>query len=343
MRQLTFVEPSRLEWWDVPEPKLLGPKECLVRPLAVSTCDLDPFTIRGTTPFSATGPFAFGHEFVASVVEIGEGVSSIRVGDRVVVSFQICCGECSYCRRGLTGSCESVPPRSMYGFGPLGGEWGGALSDLVRVPFADFMLVPVPEGVDTASVPSVSDNVCDAWRTVAPHLAARPGSRVLFLGASPSSLYAIQIALALGAESVDYADRDETRLATARALGANAIEVGSWPDRLGSYPITANGVFDAAGLACALRSTEPGGVCTNAAPIFEAAVPIPLLDMYVTGVTFITGRVNARAHMPDVLELVASGRLEPERVTGAVASWDEAVDALLDTTTKLVLVDEKAP
>lgn len=340
MRQLTFIEAGRLEWWDVPEPQLQGPLEAIVQPIAVSTCDLDPFTIRGTTPFAATGPFAFGHEFVARVVEVGDAVSAVRPGDTAVVSFQICCGECERCLQGLTASCDTVPPRSMYGFGPLGGDWGGALSDQVRVPFADFMLVPLPDGVEPKAVPSVSDNVCDAYRTVAPHLDTRPGSTVLLLGGSPSCLYAIQIALARGASRVIYADRDAARVATARSLGAEGIEIESWPDRIGSYPVTANGVFDAAGLACALRSTEPGGVCTNAAPIFEPAVPIPLLDMYVTGITFITGRVNARAHMPEVLELVATGRLQPDRVTGAVAGWGEAVDALIDSTEKLVLVSD---
>src|SRR5712692_5255867 len=136
MRQLTYVGPDKLEWWDVPEPTLKEARDALVRPLTVSNCDLDPATIRGLTQFSATAPFPLGHEFTAEVVEVGDDVRSVRPGDRVVVSFQICCGACGRCRRGLTGFCEAVPRGSMYGFGPLAGEWGGALSDLVRVPYA---------------------------------------------------------------------------------------------------------------------------------------------------------------------------------------------------------------
>uniref|UniRef100_UPI0014839C56 alcohol dehydrogenase catalytic domain-containing protein n=1 Tax=Mycobacterium avium TaxID=1764 RepID=UPI0014839C56 len=87
---------------------------------------------------------------VAEVVDVGDEVSSVRVGDRVVVPFQISCGRCSACRRGHTGSCLSVPPASMYGFGISGGLWGGALADLMAVPFADAMLVALPDGVEPA-------------------------------------------------------------------------------------------------------------------------------------------------------------------------------------------------
>ena len=96
--------------------------------------------------------------------------SGARPGDRVVVPFQISCGECARCRRGQTGDCESVPRLSMYGFGAFGGNWGGASSDVVRVPYADAMLVPLPDGLEPATVASASDNIPDAWRTVAPPL-----------------------------------------------------------------------------------------------------------------------------------------------------------------------------
>ena len=74
-------------------------------------------------------------------------MTSVAAGDRVVVPFQISCGECERCLAGLTGDCRAVRPGSMYGFGAFGGEWGGLLSDLVRVPFADAMLVPLPAGI----------------------------------------------------------------------------------------------------------------------------------------------------------------------------------------------------
>ena len=177
MQQLTMTADRQVEWWDVPAPVLQGPGEALVRPLAVALCDLDQPILRGEAPIP--GPIAIGHEFVAEVTEVGDEVRAVAPGDRVVVPFQISCGACARCRRGQTGDCTSVAPRAMYGFGAFGGDWGGALSDLVRVPFADAMLVAAPVGIAPAVLASASDNIPDGWRTVAPHLAQRPGADVL--------------------------------------------------------------------------------------------------------------------------------------------------------------------
>src|SRR5262245_45097540 len=167
MQQLMFVEPERLERQDVPTPRLDSAAAALVRPLAVTTCDLDHLIVHGRVPLP--GPFPLGHEFVAEVTDVGDGVAAVRPGDRVVVPFQISCGECGRCRKGLTSSCETVPVRSAYGLGPIGGlDWGGALTDVVRVPFADAMLQPLPATVAPSAIASASDNLRDAWRTVAP-------------------------------------------------------------------------------------------------------------------------------------------------------------------------------
>ena len=136
MRQLTLVEPGRLEWLDVDEPVLRDGRDALVRPLAVATCDLDAPVIAGLTPYRP--PIAIGHECVAVVAEAGDGGPA--AGTLVSVPFQVSCGACERCRRGLTGNCESVPFLSMYGFGSFGGDWGGFLSDArpgpVRGPHA---------------------------------------------------------------------------------------------------------------------------------------------------------------------------------------------------------------
>lgn len=337
MQQLFFIEPGKAEWREAPEPRIESDGDALVRPLAVAACDLDRGLMRGDIPFE--GPFPLGHEVVAEVVEVGaEAAEGPSPGTRVVVPFQISCGECGFCRRGVTSACEAVPRNSMYGMGPVGGDWGGGLGDLLRVPFAEKMLVPLPDGLEPADVASAPDNIADGWRTVGPQLAKRPGAPVLVVGGGAPSiaLYACQVALALGAERVDYVDASAERLETARAIGANAIE-GPPPDRLGPYPITVDASADRAGLACALRSTEPGGACTSVGIYFEPETPVPLLEMYTKGIVFRTGRVDSLAALPAVLELIASGRLQPERVTSRVAPWDEAQEALADPPMKLVI------
>lgn len=301
----------------------------------MATCDLDAAIVHGRAPFE--GPFPFGHECVAEVVDVADGVADVVPGDRVCVPFQISCGECEACRLGRTGNCTAVPRLSMYGLGALGGDWGGFLSDRVRVPFADSMLVALPAGVTPAAAASVSDNITDGWRTVAPHLEQRPGAPVLVVGGMGSiGIYAAGIAVSLGACSVDYVDVDADRLDRARALGANAIE-GPYPDRLGPYPITVDSSADPAGLACAIRSTEPDGVCTSSAIYYAPETPIPLLEAYTKGITFHTGRVHARPGIPQVLSLIESGALRAEAVTAQTVAWDDAAEALADHAAKLVI------
>jgi threonine dehydrogenase-like Zn-dependent dehydrogenase len=334
VRQLEFIEKGKLEWREAPDPKLEGDGEAVVRPVALATCDLDAAIVRGRAPVQ--GPFPFGHECVAEVADIGDSVSSVKPGDLVSVPFQISCGECDACRDGRTGNCESVPRLSMYGL-PMGKvSYGGFASDAVRVPFADAMLVPIPHGVEPSAVASLSDNIPDAWRTVAPPLEQHPGAPVLItMGAGSIALYSVAIALALGAERVDVVGgRDRDRELAAK-LGANVLDEG-FPDRVGFYPITVDASADAEGIACALRSTDADGVCTSIGIYFEPT-PLPLLEMFTQGVTFVTGRPHVRTLMPDVLELVRQGKFDPDPMTVQKVAWDDAAEALSDLRAKTVV------
>jgi threonine dehydrogenase-like Zn-dependent dehydrogenase len=267
VQQLNYTSPDHLEWRDAPEPPLDSDRAALVRPRAVATCDLDALIIRGQSPFPP--PFPIGHECVAEVVDAGDRVTSFGPGQLVSVPFQISCGECEPCRRGRTGNCAGVDFMSSYGFGPAVERWGGFLSDLVCVPYADHMLVPVPAGLEPAAVASASDNISDAWRAVGPPLAEDPGASVLVAGgAGPGSigLYAAGLAVALGAESVLYVDSDADRRRTAESLGAETL--ADPPKRLGPFPITVDASADPELLALALRSTAPDGTCTSTAIYF---------------------------------------------------------------------------
>jgi alcohol dehydrogenase len=334
VKQLTFVEPGKLEWREGSDPMLDGDAEAIVRPLAVATCDLDLAFVRGVAP--AGREFAFGHECVAEVVDVGDAVGSIAPGDLVTVPFQISCGECDRCRRGQTGNCDSVDFLSTYGL-PLGPDYGGFVSDLARVPYAEAMLVAVPEGIDPARIASLSDNIPDAWRTVGPPLEAEPGGRCLICGGAGSiPLYAVALALAKGAERVDFAGGRPQERKVAERLGANLLDE-EFPKRLGPYPITVAGSPDHAGLACALRSTEPDGICTAIAIFFEPETSMPLLEMYTRGIRFHTGRCHARPAIEPILELVRDGSFKPELVTHETATWDEAAEAVAGHDGKLVI------
>ena len=307
-----------------------------MRPLAVATCDLDGLIVRGDSPFPP--PFPLGHECVAEVLDAGDAAEATPPGTIVSVPFQISCGECASCRRGLSSNCSTVPFMSTYGFGPAVERWGGFLADEVHVPFADHMLVALPDGVSPASAASASDNIADAWRTVGPALAREPGGDVLVVGgAGPGSigLYAAGIAVALGAEHVLYVDADPGRRAVAESLGAQTS--GEIVKRLGPFPITVDACGLEDGLGLALRSTAPDGICTSCAIYFAEQPSLPMLEMYTKGITLVTGRANAREAMPHVLGLAASGALHPELVTSTVVPWRDAPEALVEAGwTKLV-------
>jgi alcohol dehydrogenase len=335
MRQLTFVEPRDVEWRDVPDPALQGAGEALVRPVVVANCDLDRLIISGRFP--VPGPFALGHEFIAEVIDVGDAVARVRPDDTVIVPFQVSCGTCDRCMAGLTGSCREVKRGSAYGLGPLGrGEWGGALSDIVRVPYADAMLVQLG-AVDPLALASCSDNIPDAFRTVAGPLRKHPGAPVLIVanGYGSIPLYAASIAVALGAGRVDFVDTGQPRLDLAQRLGANPLEGREAVGRT-RYPIVVDCTADPTGLAFCLRQVEPGGTCTSIG-IYLEDVALPMLEMYTTGVTFITGRVDARPLIPEIVALVAEGRLHPELVNSTAVGWEDAPAAMLDLPTKLVI------
>jgi threonine dehydrogenase-like Zn-dependent dehydrogenase len=338
MRQLTFEEAGRYAWREVPDPQITAPEQALVRPLLVACCDLDVAVAHGQAPLPPG--YAVGHEGLAEVVAVGERVSGVRVGDRVVVPFQISCGDCRECRRGATGSCASVPLMAMYGLGPLAGlNGGGFMSDLVLVPYADAMLIGVPETIPPSAIASLSDNIPDGWRAVGPYSAELAkldpaDRRVLVVGRRSIGLYAAAFAAALGAH-VDYVDTDEQRLAAAEKLGA-AVHDRVKPDKSWeSYPVTAHTSADPSLLAATLRATWPDGVCTDTGIYYQAAVEMPLLPMYTRGVKFVTGRVNARAAIPHVLELLAGGcDLSP--AVDRVVSWEDAAAVWPTMTGKTV-------
>jgi alcohol dehydrogenase len=337
MRQLTCTAPGAAEWRDVPEPRLQGEAEALVRPLAVARCDIDLFLTAGVFP--QRGPFALGHECVAEIVALGDAVRGLEVGQRVVVAFQVSCGACRSCGAGHSANCDRYPVLSDYGMQPLSGvEYGGMLSDVVRVPHAKAMLAPVPAGLDSVALGSVSDNVLDGYRAVAPHLADLPGSDVLIVshGLKSVPLYAAQAAVALGAGRVDYASDDAEGLALADRLGAHPVRTNfEKPER--RYPIVVDAGLTPEGLRYAIRATAPECTCQSVSFYAGGEMPMQLGRLYTLGIRFFVGRAHAAALLPEVMSLIEQGRLRPQEVTTRVVDWEEAPVAYLEPATKLVV------
>jgi alcohol dehydrogenase len=332
MRALAVAPGGRLAWRDVAVPPSPAPDAAIVHPIAVATCDLDRALALGATPFPL--PLHFGHECVAEVIAIGERVQTVHVGQRVVVPFQISCGACRQCKSGLTANCASVPPPSMYGFGVAGGHWGGAFSEQLSVPFADAMLVPLPDGLDPAAAASVADNVSDGYRHIVPHLPTilgrDPDAEVLILGAlsrgskysASVPLYAGLVARALGARLVYFVDARPAVRDQAEGLGLQSLRPADF-DRSRRAPLVVDATVSPRGLRRALPATAADGICTSVGSLHRS-VRFPTGLMYGRNASYYLGRAHARTLIPEVLELMSDGRLRPERVTTCLAPLDDA-------------------
>jgi threonine dehydrogenase-like Zn-dependent dehydrogenase len=339
MRQLVFEGARQVRWVEVSEPRLTGDGGALVRPLAVSTCDMDAAALSGAVRFRAGTPL--GHEGVGVVVDVGDEVTRHAAGDLVVIPWQISCGTCPRCARGQDAHCTGVPAGSCYGWGPHVARWGGFLADLVEVPFADHMLVPLPDGVSPAAGAGLGDNLVDAWRAVGPPLAHTGGGRVLVVGSALADggsigVYAAAFAVGLGAEAVFASPHAHLR-AAAESYGATAVDAVR--RELGTFDVTVetSGVPDA--LSAALRATGPSGVCTCTAGAVHRGrdVPIPVYEMYMNTVTFHTGWVHTRSLMDEPQAHLAGGMFDPLAIA-SVVELDACVEALAEPFVKLVVV-----
>lgn len=326
MRRLTFAGVGAVEWREAAAPAITSAAAAVVRPIVLGRCDLDVAFVRGAFPLAPGQPI--GHEMIGEVVDIGDGVTSVVPGQRVIVPSQISCGDCRNCRRGFTGRCQSVPFGAGFGMGRPG-DFGCAAADLVLVPYADAMLVPLPQGADPVAMIGAADMAADSWRAVAPQLAERPGANVLVMGGSARviGVYAAGLAVVLGAGRVDYADDDPARLAAARAYGAMTIRLPT--EIADQYEI----VVDARGtpetLIQAIRATEPEGILTSLTIHLGPTTPLPMMEMYHKGIFLRTGRANVRTSIPPVLDCCAHG-FAPDRIATSLYDFDDAPAAWMD-------------
>jgi threonine dehydrogenase-like Zn-dependent dehydrogenase len=359
-RELRFERSGRLAWHESDPLAVEGEHDATVRPFVAGRCDGDTLPIHrpvsralqagiamgaidpvvahvcGRVPYK--GPFAIGHECVAEVVAVGAAVSRVAVGERVIVPWAVSCGACPPCLSGLTSKCATTTnanhPVAAYGFGSASGPWGGMIADEIRVPYADHMLVAVPAGIPALRIAAAGDNLADAWRSVVPPLAQRPGGSVLILGGGAKSigLYAAGLAVAHGARSVDYVDANPLRREIAESFGART------PTRAASgYDVVVEATSRGSGLRQALRALAPGGICTGVGYYFAAGTRLPLMRMYTTDATLHIGVSHARTTLPELLEFISRTQFPAERVTTVTAEWDDAPAAYATKTTKVVL------
>lgn len=324
MRALMFDAPWQLRFDEVDPPVITSPGDALVRPIAATTCDLDHHVIAGKTPFSGFGPFPLGHECVGTVVETGPGCTQVKVGDVVGVAWHIACGTCAQCRIGHPARCLEHGD-AQYGL-PVNGQWGGTFSELIRVPYADYNLAPLPAGVDPVHLASIGDNLALGWETTMPSVEGIPDPRIAVFGGTGSiGLYVADVAVHCARARTVYYDDDPARMAVAEQLGAEVQDINGKIEK--DFHVAVDASCDPAKLRKALVSVVPEGR-VNSVGIYFLDVELPLLALYQRGVNFHTGKGMARPAMTPILAHVADGTLHPELVTSGVYDWDQIPEVL---------------
>lgn len=360
MQQLFFIKKDTLEWREVEKPQITSGTDAIVRPFAVAKCDLDDAFLFNNVPLKLKfgklfglidphyskvfgdlmkGPFPFGHECVAQVTEVGDKVTNIKIGDVVSVPFQISCGTCATCKMGVTSGCESVNPVSTFGFGKHL-DFGGAMSDFVKVPYADNMLLKIPSHLDPIHLASLSDNIPDAYRHVK-GLQSNPNQKILIISGKAKSvgLYSVLLAKAIGVLEIDYVDNNKERLEIAHQVGAiNTFESFSQINK--KYDLVIDASSTAKGLTTAFSVTRNHGTITSSG-IYIKKTPISLIQLYGKGITFKIGLANARTDAENILRLLEKVEIPFNKITTKLDTWDNSIDAFLSDTTKVIVTRDK--
>jgi len=220
---------------NVPDPKILNQRDCIVRVTATAICGSDLHLYDGFVPTMRRGDI-LGHEFMGEVVEMGSAVQNLKVGDRVVVPFPIACGACFFCEKEMYSLCENSNPNAwmaekMWGHSPCGifgyshltGGFAGGQAEYVRVPFADVGPIKIPDGIEDEKVLFLSD-ILPTGYMAAEQCGIEKGDTVAVWGCGPVGQFAIASAFLLGAERVIAIDRFPERLRMAAVQhGAECI------------------------------------------------------------------------------------------------------------------------
>jgi threonine dehydrogenase-like Zn-dependent dehydrogenase len=242
MKAVCWQGTNKVEVETVPDPKILNPRDAIVKITTTAICGSDLHLYNGFNPTMQKGDI-LGHEFMGEVVELGSAVKNVKIGDRVVVPFTISCGSCFFCQRDLWSLCDNSNPNAwmvekimghspsgLFGYSHLTGGYAGGQAEYARVPFADVGLFKIPDGLADEQVVFLTD-IFPTGYMAAENCDIQPGDTVAIWGCGPVGQFAIRSAFMLGAERVIAIDRVPERLQMAQDGGAEIlnyeeIEVG---------------------------------------------------------------------------------------------------------------------
>jgi alcohol dehydrogenase len=309
MKGLVYGGPGQRSWTDVPDPEIADPRDAVIRVDTVTICGTDLHILGGDVPAVRPGT-VLGHEAVGTVVAVGDGVTRLQTGDRVLASCISGCGVCAYCREGHYGQCRN------------GGGWilghlvDGVQAEYARLPFADLSTYKLPDTVPDEAAVLLADILPTSYEVGVLNGQVRPGDTVVVVGTGPIGLAAIATAKLFSPAHIVAVDKAESRLQAAKMFGADvtlqadgdvAAAVMGLTDGLGAHVVMeAVGTPSAFELCTSL--VRPGGRVANIG-VHGKPATLHLEQLWIRNVTITTGLVDTFS-TPRLLEMLVANQLD---------------------------------
>ena len=365
MKAVVYKQPFEVAVENVPDPTIKHPNDAIVRITSSCICGSDLHMYEGRT--AAQPGIVFGHENMGIIEEVGSAVKQRKVGDRVVMPFNVACGFCKNCLGGFTGFCETVNPGfagGAYGYVSMG-PWVGGQAEYMQVPFVDFNALHLPDGTENESDFALLSDIFPTGYHGAELAGVKPGESVSVFGAGPVGLMAVYSCIIRGAAKVYSVDHVKERLAKAESIGAIPINYDEG-DPVEQIKSQRNGTGTDKGIdAVGYQATSPGSSAVGGEQdevpnivlnqLIEAVEPtgslgIPGLyvpsdpggvdagakkgslsinfgKLFEKGLRLGTGQCNVKQYNAHLRDLIMAGKAKPSFVVSHEVPLDNAPEA----------------
>ncbi len=369
MKAMDYRGPRRVRIADKPLPEIRHPEDAIVRVLRSCICGSDLHLYHGMVPDTRVGT-TFGHEFIGVVEDVGAAVTKVKTGDRVLVPFNIACGRCTFCKKGLFGNCHESNPMAtavsgFYGYAHIAGGYHGGQAEYVRVPYANVGPTIIPDGMDLDDALLLTDVLPTGYQA-AEMGGIQRGDTVVVFGAGPVGIMAAKCAWLFGAGRVIVFDHIEYRLDFVRQyapceaynfksipdpvffikqitdwLGADVCIDAVGADASGDafHTVTGKRLLLQSGAATALQwainGVKKGGIVSIVGVYGPTGNLVPIGNVVNKGITIRANQASVPRLLPRLIKHVQDGILSPKDIITHRFPLEEVADAYRIFSSKL--------
>lgn len=369
MLAMNYRGPRRVRADQKPLPEILHPEDAIVRVTRSCICGSDLHLYHGLVPDTRVG-MTFGHEFIGVVEDIGSSVHNLKVGDNVIVPFNVACGKCAFCKQELYGNChesnaEATAVGGIFGYSHTAGGFDGGQAEYVRVPYADVGPTVIPEWMDHDDAVLLTDVVPTGYQA-AEMGGIKPGDTVVIFGAGPIGILAAKCSWLFGAgrvividhldyrldfvrkyaqcEAYNYEEMDDPVMFVKKTtdwFGADVCIDCVGADASGDalQTITGKKLLLQAGSATALHwainSVKKGGIVSVVGVYGPTDNLVPIGNVLNKGLTVRANQASVKRLLPRLIEHIRAGRLNPKGIITHRVPLEEVADAYHIFSSKL--------